>query len=101
MVPSCLLISALHGSRTTLASLLGSAFILAYNEGGGARAHWLVRNAENAVGYSIAKAGAMLVVCSSLSSLHPTCLSSPESVGRPSDAMRCDDVLLTISAKTL
>ena len=50
-----------------LASLLGSLFILAYNEGGGARGHWLVRNAENAIGYSVVKAGTMLVVCTSLS----------------------------------
>lgn len=67
MVPSCLLISAFHGPRTMLASFLGSLFILAYNEGGGARGHWLVRNAENAIGYSVVKAGTMLVVCTSLS----------------------------------
>lgn len=48
-----------------LASFLGSLFILAYNEGGGARGHWLVRNAENAIGYSVVKAGTMLVVCTS------------------------------------
>ena len=64
MIPACLLISALYGPRTIFASLLGSLFMLAYNEGGGARAHWLVRNSENAVGYSVAKAGTTLVLCS-------------------------------------
>ena len=67
MIPSCLLVSAFHGPRTMLASILGSLFILVYNEGGGAQGHWLVRNAENAVGYSVAKAGTMLVLCTSLS----------------------------------
>jgi 4-hydroxybenzoate polyprenyltransferase len=67
VVPLCLLLSAAYGPRTTLASLLGSLYMLAYNEGGGARGHWLVRNVQNAVGYSVAEAGTMLVACTSLS----------------------------------
>jgi hypothetical protein len=46
-----------------LASVLGSLYMLAYNEGGGARSHWWVRNAQNAVGHTAAAAGAMLVSC--------------------------------------
>ncbi len=40
--------------------------MLAYNECGGARGHWTVRNLLNAIGYALAEAGATLVTCSSL-----------------------------------
>jgi hypothetical protein len=49
-----------------LASFGAALFMLAYNECGGARSHWLVRNALNAVGYAVAEAGATLVTCMSL-----------------------------------
>jgi len=65
MIPSCLLLSASYGPRTMLASFGASLFMLAYNEGGGARSHWLIRNALNAVGYAVAEAGATLVTCQS------------------------------------
>ena len=65
MIPLCLLLSAAHGQRTTFASFLGSLYILAYNEGGGARNHWLIRNALNAFGCVVAKAGATLIACTS------------------------------------
>lgn len=52
-----------------LASLCGSLYILAYNEGGGARGHWFVRNAQNAVGYAVANAGTTLVACTSWSQI--------------------------------
>jgi len=82
MIPSCLLVSAFHGPRTILASILGSLFILVYNEGGGARSHWLVRNAENAVGYSVAKAGTMLVLCQRESEVDSTgCIATALSAG--------------------
>jgi 4-hydroxybenzoate polyprenyltransferase len=67
IIPLCLLLSAVHGPRTIFASCLGSLYILAYNEGGGARSHWLVRNALNAVGFAVAKAGATLITCTSVS----------------------------------
>ncbi|KAI0259447.1 UbiA prenyltransferase family [Gloeopeniophorella convolvens] len=63
MIPICVLISAAYGPRTMLASLGSSLFMLAYNEGGGANSHWLIRNALNAVGYAVAEAGATLVAC--------------------------------------
>lgn len=65
MIPLCLLLSAAYGPRTMLASFAASLFMLAYNEGGGAGSHWLVRNALNAVGYAVAEAGATLVACTS------------------------------------
>ena len=37
--------------------------MLVYNDGGGARGHWLARNAVNAIGYSTAEAGTTLVIC--------------------------------------
>jgi UbiA prenyltransferase family len=67
MIPLCLLLSAAYGRWTTLASLSSSLFMLAYNEGGGADSHWLIRNALNAVGYGIAEVGATLVACTCLS----------------------------------
>jgi len=67
MIPLCFLLSAAYGPRTMLASFLGALYMLAYNEGGGARCHWLVRNVQNAAGYSFAEAGTMLVACTSLS----------------------------------
>jgi len=66
-IPLCLLLSSAYGPRTMLASLCGSLYILAYNEGGGARGHWFVRNAQNAVGYAVANAGTTLVACTSWS----------------------------------
>jgi len=63
MIPLCLLLSSAFGPRTVLASLCGSLYMLAYNEGGGARSHWFVRNAQNAVGYAVANAGTTLVAC--------------------------------------
>ena len=65
MIPLCLLLSATYGPRTLLTSFGVSLFVLAYNEGGGARSHWLVRNALNAIGYALAEAGATLVACTS------------------------------------
>ena len=62
-IPLCLLLSAANGPRTMFASFLGSLYILAYNEGGGACGHWLVRSMLNAVGYTLAKAGATLSAC--------------------------------------
>ena len=69
MVPVCLLLSAAYGPRTLLASLGGSLYILTYNNFGGARSHWVVRNALNAIGYGTAEAGATLVICTSHPSL--------------------------------
>lgn len=63
MIPLCFLVSVAYGPRTALASLGASLFMLAYNEGGGANSHWLIRNALNAVGYAVAEAGATLVAC--------------------------------------
>jgi 4-hydroxybenzoate polyprenyltransferase len=63
MVPLCLLVSAAYGPRTLLTSYGVTLFMLAYNECGGARGHWLVRNGLNAIGYALAEAGAMLVTC--------------------------------------
>ena len=63
MIPICLLLSAAYGPRTMLASLCGSLYMLVYNDGGGARAHWSVRNALNAIGYGTAEAGTTLVIC--------------------------------------
>jgi hypothetical protein len=65
MIPICLVLSAAYGPRTTLASLCGSLYMLVYNDGGGARAHWLVRNALNAIGYGSAEAGTTLIICAS------------------------------------
>jgi hypothetical protein len=67
MIPICLGLSAVYGPRTMLASLCGSLYMLVYNDGGGARAHWLVRNALNAIGYGTAEAGTTLVICTFLS----------------------------------
>jgi 4-hydroxybenzoate polyprenyltransferase len=69
MIPLCLLLSAAYGPRTLLTSFGVSLFMLAYNEGGGAGSHWLVRNALNAIGYALAEAGATLVACTSLSQI--------------------------------
>ena len=69
MIPLCLLLSAAYGPRTLLTSFGVSLFMLAYNEGGGAGSHWLVRNALNAIGYALAEAGATLVACRSLSQI--------------------------------
>jgi 4-hydroxybenzoate polyprenyltransferase len=66
MIPLCLLLSAAYGQRTLLTSFGVSLFMLAYNEYGGARSHWLVRNALNAIGYALAEAGATLVACTSV-----------------------------------
>lgn len=63
------MLSAAYGQRTLLTSFGVSLFILAYNEGGGAGSHWLVRNALNAIGYALAEAGATLVACTSLSQI--------------------------------
>jgi 4-hydroxybenzoate polyprenyltransferase len=63
MIPLCLLLSAAYGPRITLASLGSSLFIWGYNECGGANGHWFIRNALNAVGYSVAEVGATLVAC--------------------------------------
>jgi 4-hydroxybenzoate polyprenyltransferase len=63
MIPICFVLSAAYGPRTVLASLCGSLYMLVYNDGGGARAHWLVRNALNAIGYGTAEAGTALVIC--------------------------------------
>ena len=65
IIPACLLLSAAYGPRTMLASFCGSLYMLAYNDGGGARSHWLVRNALNAIGYGTAEAGTTLVICTS------------------------------------
>jgi hypothetical protein len=56
-------LSAVYGPRTMIASLCGSLYMVVYNDGGGARAHWLVRNALNAIGYGTAEAGTTLVIC--------------------------------------
>jgi 4-hydroxybenzoate polyprenyltransferase len=69
IIPVCLLLSAAYGPRTMLASLAGSLYMLAYNDGGGARAHWLVRNALIAIAYGVAEAGATLVICTSPSQI--------------------------------
>lgn len=61
--PLCLLLSAAYGPRTLLISFGVALFILAYNECGGARGHWLARNGLNAIGYALAEAGATLVTC--------------------------------------
>ena len=66
IIPVCLLLSAAYGPRTMLASLGGSLYMLVYNDGGGARSHWLVRNALNAIGYGAAEAGTTLVICKCL-----------------------------------
>ena len=66
IIPLCLLLSAAYGPRTLLTSLGVALFMLAYNECGGARGHWLVRNGLNAIGYALAEAGATLVTCVSL-----------------------------------
>ncbi|KAI0269613.1 hypothetical protein BGY98DRAFT_924086 [Russula aff. rugulosa BPL654] len=63
MIPICLALSAVYGPRTMIASLCGSLYMVVYNDGGGARAHWLVRNALNAIGYGTAEAGTTLVIC--------------------------------------
>jgi 4-hydroxybenzoate polyprenyltransferase len=63
MIPLCLLWSAAYGPRTLLTSFGIALFMLAYNEWGGARGHWLVRNGLNAIGYALAEAGATLVIC--------------------------------------
>ena len=63
IIPVCLLLSAAYGPRTVLASLGGSLYILAYNDGCGARFHWLIRNALNAIAYGTAEAGTTLVIC--------------------------------------
>ena len=65
IIPVCFLLSAAYGPRTLLASLCGSLYILAYNDGGGARSHWLVRSALNAIGNGTALAGTTLVICTS------------------------------------
>ena len=67
MIPLCLLWSAAYGPRTLLTSFGVALFMLAYNECGGARGHWLVRNGLNAIGYALAEAGATLVTCAFLS----------------------------------
>jgi 4-hydroxybenzoate polyprenyltransferase len=72
MIPLCLLLSAAYGPRTLLTSFGIALFILAYNECGGARAHWSVRNGLNAVGYALAEAGATLVTCTSFPVLGST-----------------------------
>ena len=66
MIPLCLLLSAAYGPRTLLTSFGVALFMLAYNECGGARGHWLVRNGLNAIGYALAEAGATLVTCTFL-----------------------------------
>lgn len=66
MNPLCLLLSSAYGPRTMLASCVASLALLVYNEGDGARGHWLVRNSLVAVGYVLAEAGTTLVVCTSL-----------------------------------
>jgi 4-hydroxybenzoate polyprenyltransferase len=63
VIPLCLLLSAAYGPRTLLNSLGMALFMLAYNECGGARGHWLARNGLNAIGYALAEAGATLVTC--------------------------------------
>lgn len=68
MIPLCFLLSATYGPRTLLTSFGVSLFVLAYNECGGARSHWLVRNVLNAIGYALAEAGATLVACTSFPS---------------------------------
>jgi 4-hydroxybenzoate polyprenyltransferase len=65
IIPMCLLLSAAYGPRTLLASLCGSLYMLAYNDWGGARSHWLVRSALNAIGNGTALAGTTLVICTS------------------------------------
>ncbi|KAF8490135.1 UbiA prenyltransferase family [Russula emetica] len=65
MVPLCLLLSAAYGPRTLLTGFGVALFMLAYNECGGARGHWLIRNGLNAIGYALAEAGATLVTCQS------------------------------------
>jgi len=82
IVPVCLLLSAAYGPRTLLASLGGSLYMLAYNDGGGARSHWLVRNALNAIGYGTAEAGTTLVICQRESDVDSTaCLAIALSAG--------------------
>jgi len=75
-IPLCLLLSAANGPRTIFASFLGSLYILAYNEGGGARSHWLVRSVLNAVGYTLAKAGATLCACTCVYGIGPVLLGA-------------------------
>ncbi|KAF8486754.1 hypothetical protein F5888DRAFT_1624565, partial [Russula emetica] len=65
MIPICLVLSTAYGQRTMLTSLCGSLYMLVYNDGGGARAHWLVQNALNAIGYGSAEAGTTLIICAS------------------------------------
>jgi 4-hydroxybenzoate polyprenyltransferase len=65
MIPLCLLLSAAYGPRTLLIGFGVALFMLAYNECGGARAHWLIRNGLNAIGYALAEAGATLITCTS------------------------------------
>ncbi|KAH9990691.1 UbiA prenyltransferase family-domain-containing protein [Russula vinacea] len=72
MIPLCFLLSATYGPRTLLTSFGVSLFVLAYNECGGARSHWLVRNVLNAIGYALAEAGATLVACQSESDTDST-----------------------------
>ena len=71
MVPLCLLVSAAYGPRTLVTSFGVALFMLAYNECGGARGHWVVRNGLNAIGYALAEAGAILVTCMFLFSDRP------------------------------
>jgi hypothetical protein len=59
-----------------LASLGGSLCLLAYNDGGGARSHWLVRNVLNAGLYGAAEAGTTFVICASLSQIVQDLLKS-------------------------
>jgi len=60
------LLSAAYGPRTLLIGFGVALFMLVYNECGRARAHWLIRNGLNAIGYALAEAGATLVTCTSL-----------------------------------
>lgn len=55
--------SAAYGLRILLTSFGVALFMLAYNECGGARGHWLVRNGLNVIGYALADAGETLVTC--------------------------------------
>jgi 4-hydroxybenzoate polyprenyltransferase len=66
MMPLCLLLSAAYGPKTLLTGFGVSLFMLAYDECGGARSHWLARNALNAIGYALAEVGATLITCTSL-----------------------------------
>ncbi|KAH9971872.1 UbiA prenyltransferase family [Lactifluus volemus] len=82
MIPLCLLLSAAYGPWTMLASLGSSLFIWGYNECGGANGHWFIRNALNAVGYSVAEVGATLVAYGNESEADRTvCISIALSAG--------------------